>query len=104
MVGRRPSLRSPWFGDGKTFMATGLSGGKRSDMPHPATGHRKKDQRRVTASPQTAFGGDRLPGCVDGREALGRDLHGFRRQSAGDLPVGVVLDHQSAVMALQVVV
>ena len=34
-------------------------------------------------------------------EAFGRDLHGFRRQAAGDLPVGMVFGDELAVAALQ---
>src|SRR5215213_2508067 len=87
MLGRWPSLRSPWLGDGNTLLATGLSG-----------------DRALMPSPEVPLGGDAFPGGVDGGHALGCDLHRFGRQPAGDLPIGMVLSHEPAVVPLQLLV
>src|SRR5918998_1258779 len=88
MLGWWPSFLSPWFGDGKTFAATGLSG----------------DGNGLMASPELAFGRDALPRGIDGGQALRGDLDGLRRQPPGDFPIGMVFRDELAVMPLQSVV
>src|SRR5918995_3625687 len=87
MLGRRPSLRSPWLGDGNTLAASGLSG-----------------VSALMRLPEVPLSGDAFPGRVDGGKPLGGDLHGLRRQAAGDLPVRVVVGDELAIVALQLVV
>src|SRR5690349_9341621 len=89
MSGRRPSLRSPWLGEGNTLAATGLSGLRRSLM---------------AGSDDAPLAGDPLPGLVDGGQARRRDLDGFRRQTAGDLQIRVVVGHEPAVVPLELLV
>src|SRR6478735_4352568 len=110
MSGRRPGraseslpsrpLRSPWLGEGKTLAAKRLSGVAASGLAVSFMRAGSGGFGREVAA-HAALLLDRIPGGVDGREAPGRDRDRLLGQATGDLPVGMRLDDEAAVMPLQ---
>jgi len=51
-----------------------------------------------------AFPRDRLIGGIDARQTVGRDFDHLRRHAGGDVPVGVMVAHQLAIMLAHLIV